>query len=55
MNLARITGILIVAFGIFILNYFDFEDNMSGFIFGLLVGLGFILIIKGRFKGSVKL
>ncbi|MDX1761234.1 MAG: hypothetical protein R3218_03690 [Christiangramia sp.] len=54
MNIGRILGLIIIALGIFVMNYFDFEDSILGFAFGLLTGLGVILLIKGELKNPLK-
>lgn len=52
LNKVRIFGIVILLFGIFLVNYFD-EETIK-FVSGLLIALGIGLIISGRILKNKK-
>ena len=54
MNIGRIIGFLIIVLGLLFFYYFDFENEISGFILGVVIGLGTILIIKGKLGNLIK-
>jgi len=45
MNKTRIFGITIIVIGI--ISFFSFENDLTGFISGILIGLGIGIIVSG--------
>ena len=45
MNKTRIFGITIIVIGI--ISFFSFENDLTGFISGILIGLGIGIVVSG--------